>query len=61
MLQQPYFPPLQPFGENSHFVGAANNFRPPSPAPAPYANERDSTDLDEDDGLEASRPIKKRY
>ncbi|XP_039776060.1 proline-rich protein 13-like isoform X4 [Panicum virgatum] len=32
MLKQPYFPPLQPFGENSHYVGAANTFQPPSPA-----------------------------
>ena len=62
MFQQSFLPPLQPFGENSHFVGATNNFQPPSPAPAaPYANERASIDLDEDDGVEASKSVKKRY
>lgn len=61
MLQQPNFPPSQPFGENFYFVGASNNFSPPSPAPTPYANERASIDLDEDDGVEASRSVKKRY
>jgi len=61
MLKQPYFPPLQPFGENSHYVGATNTFQPPSPAPEPYPNERASIDLDEEDGVEASRSVKKRY
>ena len=61
MLQQPYFPPLQHFGENSHYVGATNNLHPPSPAPEPHPNGRASIDLDEEDGVEASRSVKKRY
>jgi len=46
MLQQPHFPPSQLIAENFHFVGASNNFSPPSLAPAPYANERVSIDID---------------
>ncbi|CAN6355371.1 unnamed protein product, partial [Urochloa humidicola] len=66
MLQQPHVAMPQSVGENSHFVGFAKNWNPPSPpAPAPYANgtptQKVCIDIDTDDGAEASKSVKKRY
>ncbi|CAN6347370.1 unnamed protein product, partial [Urochloa humidicola] len=65
MLQQPHLAMPQQLGENSHFVGFANNWIPPSPVPAPYANgtptQKERIDIDANDGAEASKSVKKRY
>ncbi|KAL6841847.1 hypothetical protein ACP4OV_028359 [Aristida adscensionis] len=68
-LQQPHFtpPPVPPqlFGENSHFVGFTNNLNPTSPAPQPYdtgtQTQTVNITIDNDDGVEASKSVKKRY
>ncbi|KAL6838350.1 hypothetical protein ACP4OV_031854 [Aristida adscensionis] len=68
-LQQPQFspppPPAQWFGENSHFVGLTNNLNPTSPAPEPYDKGTQTQivniNIDDDDGVEASKSVKKRY
>lgn len=52
-------------GENFHFVGLSNNLHPPSPAPPPHGTtiqtEKNSIEIDDDSGVAASRPAKKRY
>ncbi|CAO2188272.1 unnamed protein product [Urochloa humidicola] len=45
LLQQSFCPPMQPNGENSHFVGIAKSMSPPSPATTPTPTD----------------PVKKRF
>ncbi|KAL6878344.1 hypothetical protein ACP4OV_012514 [Aristida adscensionis] len=64
---QPHFspppPPPQFFSENSHFVGFTNNLNPTSPAPQPFdkGTQTQTVNIDDDDGVEASKSLKKRY
>ena len=64
-LQQPHFSLPPQLCENFHFVGLSNNPHPPSPAPPPHGTtiqtEKNSIEIDDDSGVAASRPVKKRY
>ncbi|CAN6323597.1 unnamed protein product [Urochloa humidicola] len=42
LLQQSFCPPMQPNGENSHFVGIGNSMSPPSPATTPTPTPTDA-------------------